>query len=755
MNEKHVKLSFLFLTLIFLMFAITTVGAAEINDTGDSGIVSYDSQNPPVDVSEKTSDNNIRNNEDNNHLSDSSKSNNSNSTVTKSLQKVRQASLKRTDSELKESYFELESDIDYIDFAYQKNVQIRYSLRGQDTEAIPGSTVKVALNNNQTYKYKTDSNGNFIVDFKATAAGWNSLKLAYAGNNEYLPATEKNTFYVKKESLIKCNKISNVVDGSSALISGKLLSDNKGLKRESITVIVNYFDEFTVQTGDDGSFSLNYIAPGTGSIFVEYIYEGSAYNLPSSNSSTYIVTCPVKILLNSSTSVTIGNNITIRGTLSSKDNLFAYEQVTITVAGSSHTVLTDMDGAFELKVAPSKIGKYTIVASFKGDNYYNSAKATTVSNVLLYKTVLTVGSTKNIYVGDNISIYGKITGDANDIPYAKLVINVYGKNYDVTTTRYGNYNLKVKASSAGNKTVTVTYKGTDSYSEATAKTTFLASLKKSLLTLGSGKSAYVGDSVSVYGKLSSGTIALAYADITVTVGKVTYNVTTSKYGNYNLKVSSQTAGNKTITATYAGTIVYANATNTTTYMSNKKESVLTVGSTKSAYVGDSISVYGKLSVRGIGLAYANVTVTVNGKTYIATTSKYGNYNIKVSSQTSGNKTIKVSYAGTNVYAKSVNTTTFQANKKTSVITVGSTKSVSVGSSVSVYGRLSVRDIGLSYANVTITVGTKKYVVTTNKYGDYSLKFTATSAGNKTITASYGGTNVYSTSKASTTFLAKS
>ncbi len=303
-------------------------------------------------------------------------------------------------------------------------------------------------------------------------------------------------------------------------------------------------------------------------------------------------------------------------------------------------------------------------SNYEVNTKYNNTKSIVKTNESLFKTAtkkknstITVKSTKSVYVDDTVSIYGKLSSNSENITKTYITVTVGSQSYNLKTTRYGNYNLKIKGSTLGNNTVVASFAGSKYYSPSNASTIFTVSQKTTLLTLGSTKSAYVGDSISVYGKLSARSIGLPYKNITITADGRTYNVTTSKYGNYNIKVSSSTAGNKTITAEYGGTNIYTKSTNKTTFKANMKTTLLNLGSTKSANVGDNISVYGKLSARSIGLPYKNITITADGRTYNVTTSKYGNFNIKVSSSTAGNKTITVEYEGTNIYTSSVNQTT--------------------------------------------------------------------------------------------------
>ena len=394
-------------------------------------------------------------------------------------------------------------------------------------------------------------------------------------------------------------------------------------------------------------------------------------------------------------------------------------------------------------------------------NNYDNSKSIEKTNETNVKTstskktsTITVGSTKNVYVGDTVSIYGKLSSNSKDIANSHITLKIGSQTYNLTTSKYGNYNLKIKTTKAGKETVTAIFSGSKLYKNSTATTTFNVNQKTTILTLGSTKSAYVGDKVSVYGKLSARGNGLAYAPVTITVDKNKYTTTTSKYGNYNIKVSSSTSGTKTINAIYTGTNIYAKSSNTTTFQSNKKTSIITLGSTKSLYVGDTVSIYGKLSARGIGLAYKEVILDVKGEKYYVTTSKYGNYNLKIKAENEGFNYITATYDGTNIYSSDSAYTYFQANKKTSDITLGSTKNVYVGGKICIYGKLTANGKNLPYQKVTITVDDEiKYNVTTTKYGNYNLNITATNEGYHYIYAKYYGSNAITSDSNYTGFYA--
>ncbi len=372
--------------------------------------------------------------------------------------------------------------------------------------------------------------------------------------------------------------------------------------------------------------------------------------------------------------------------------------------------------------------------------------------ILGNKTVLTLGSTKTVYVGDNICIYGKLTSNSKNLANATVRLVVAGQFYEVNTTQYGNYKTYVSVPTNGTKTIFAYYLGTRSYQASYNYTNVKVVMKPTNLTVGCTQTTSVGNTISIYGRLSARGIGLPYKTVQLDVGGSQYNVTTSQYGNYNIKVFVKNPGRNYVTATYDGTNIYTYDIAVTSFVANSVN-VITVGSTKSVYVGDKVSVYGKLTANGINVANANITIFVDNAKYTTTTSQYGNFNIKVTPSSAGNKTVTVIYAGTNAYNSVNATTTFQAVKKVTNLTIGSTKIANVGDNVTVYGKISARNIGLPYKTLNIKVNGVQYNVTTSQYGNYKFSYVPNVLGIYYISVSYAGTNIYTSNRASTFFVA--
>ncbi len=622
------------------------------------------------------------------------------------------------------------------------------------SKGIGGAEVVINVNA-KNITVTTDSCGNYKLVTSTSISGSNTATVSYSGNGTYLASSTTAKFTVnKKTSLLTVNTTSPVVLGNNVTISGKLLGGSDGIANAKVIITVNSKNTM-VTTDAKGNYRLQTVTVAVGSNNVAVNYKGNGTYLASSNATTFIVNKKTsKLTVKTNKTVYIGDSITVSGKLKASGTVISKANLIIKFNNRNYTTRTNSNGNYKLILTATSTGTKTVKVYYAGSGTsYSTAKTVSVK-VKKNASAITTTSTKTVYVGDSVIVTGRLTSNTNPIANARVIITTSNKNYTIKTDTDGKYKLKFTSTSNGRNNITVVYAGNTNYTSSKATTSYIANKKTSLLKLGSTKSAYVGDTVSVYGTLVSDGKAIAHATVIITVDGKTSNLTTNKKGKFNANVTTNQSGKRTITASYAGSNIYTKSTNVITFNSNRKDSLITIGSSSSAYVGDSVSVYGKLTAGGINVSHAKITITVDGTSYNVTTTKYGNYKVKVKTDKSGNRTVKVTYAGSNMYLASTNATTFISNMKSSLLTIGSTKSAYVGDAVSVYGKLSVSGIGLAYAKITVTVDGKKYVVTTSKYGNYNLKVTASSVGNKTITASYGGTNIYTTAKARTTFVVK-
>ncbi|MEE3418709.1 MAG: hypothetical protein VZQ62_05225, partial [Methanosphaera sp.] len=317
---------------------------------------------------------------------------------------------------------------------------------------------------------------------------------------------------------------------------------------------------------------------------------------------------------------------------------------------------------------------------------------------------------------------------------------------------YGNYKVQITPTSQGNKTITAAYYGTNVYNVSKVTSTFLANKRNTTLTVGSAENVYVGNNMSIYGKLTSNNKNLANQSITIKVDGKTYTTNTTQYGNYKIQITPTTSGTKIITSEYTGTNIYFNSLTNSIFQVNKMNTTITLGSTKSVIVGNDVCIYGKLSANNKNLSYEPVIINVNGQKYNVTTTKYGNYKIYATTSTKGIKNINVTYDGNSYYNKSSATTTFTVQAKDTKIIIDDIDDTPFTDYAYVTGYLKdLNENTLSNANIIIQINEIESFVTTDINGHFRLNYQANKIGKNNLLISFSGNSVYKYSSAKKTF----
>ena len=261
--------------------------------------------------------------------------------------------------------------------------------------------------------------------------------------------------------------------------------------------------------------------------------------------------------------------------------------------------------------------------------------------------------------------------------------------------------------------------------------------------------AYVGYPYTVTWSVTSGTAGTLTGTVSVRDGNGASCSATVATGSCDL--TSTTAGATTLTATYSGDGEYAGSQTSVAVTVNSAVGGLptttTIGtiSPEPSQVNQTYAVaYSVTSV--IGTPDGTVTVSdgsnVTGSSCTATVAAG---TCSITSTTSGSKTITATYGGSATYATSTNTKSHQVNEipksaSTTTITAITPASVVEGTPYTVSYSVSPSN---ATGPVTVDDGTGATCSGSAPTGSCAL--TSTTAGTKTITASYGGDSLYNTS----------
>ncbi|WP_323735867.1 Ig-like domain repeat protein [Methanosphaera sp. ISO3-F5] len=744
MDKKQVVLIYSFLSLLFVLFAMTTISASDFNDSVDDKRISDDySKDMVTQKSSNTFDDSLRENSDINKLNDSSKFNDN--INTKSMEKINTKPVKK---EWDSSYLFTDLELNVSDTVYVgDNISINgvlYCGYYTDTPYIY-ENISVEFESD-IYNLTTDENGYFYLNVPASIAGRYTIIAKYSNDNPRIGNSIDYAYVeiLKYDTSITVDTDKSIYVGDEFHIYGNLKTYKGNIPNATIRLTVDN-SSYYITTLDDGSYNANITVSFSGNKTVEVYYPGS-YNYTDITSITSVYAYDsTQLSVVSHKSGYVGEKVSVYGNLKKFGENLANARITLKVDGKTFSVITDEYGNYNAKILMSKMGNKTIISSYvdSKNNIYDTNK--TIVNVKKKPTKLTLNTTSTVLVGNKVSIYGKLTSRDASVSDKTVTINFDGKKYNVTTNKNGFYSLKAEVKSSGKHKVRVNYAGSTVYTSTVKSKSFRAEKRKTSIRLSKPLNLFVGEKVNIKGKLISKGSLLSEELLIIDVDGKRYKSKTKKDASFGLKIGVKSSGKHKVRVSYNGSAVYTSAVNSTYFAAEKRLTHISLRSTKKLYLGDKLNINGRLTSKKGAIPKQKIKLTVEGKTYTITTKKYGEFNLKVTSKSTSYKRIYVKYDGNNKYKSSRNNTSY-TSKPLNKITIGSTSTVYVGERVSVYGKLTTRDKSAAYKKVTVNLEGKNYKTTTNKYGKYNLKLIPLTSGTKRITVSYGNINKYGVSE---------
>lgn len=233
--------------------------------------------------------------------------------------------------------------------------------------------------NSEKFTTTTDANGYYNYTYKTSKVGKNNVTVSYPGNTRYNGTDISKTFNVtRKSTKITLNKIQDTNNGANVVISGKY-TDNNGyrLRYTPITININS-EKFTTNTDGNGYYNLTYKTTKVGKNNVTASYPGNTRYQGSSIKSTFNVINSVNVIIDTPQKAKNGSNVDIRVyvTYKESDILKTINDGSVKVKINNQTLTSNVKygKAIIAYKLPSKIGNYSISASYTSDNYMGSSK---------------------------------------------------------------------------------------------------------------------------------------------------------------------------------------------------------------------------------------------------------------------------------------------------------------------------------------------------------------------------------------------
>ncbi|MDO5826443.1 MAG: hypothetical protein Q4Q22_08675, partial [Methanosphaera sp.] len=534
---------------------------------------------------------------------------------------------------------------------YHDNVTITGKLQETNGNAIKNDTVKITVNNKETYYNQTDSNGVYRFTILANKTGINNVTVEYAGYN-YNSQQVKKTFNVSKQSTQITIEAINITGYlGNITITGKL-KESAGSPIQNAIINISINDEkYSAKTDKNGTYKLTTTANTVGTNNVKIVYEGNEnYNRSEKTTTLNIPKQDTKITVKTVNTTIDNTQINITVTNKATGKVIPNAQIKIKLPnGTTITANTGSNGTVTQKLT-LPAGTNKIIINYTGSNVYNPSNVTASVNVVKINTKITAKTVNSTI--DNVSINVTLkTADNKVVSNAK--ISVYDKNNkliaNATTNKNGVANIKLNLT-AGTQTLTVKYDGNGTYNASNA-TVSVNVVKRNTKVTGTVKNNTVSNTTLEL-TLTDTTLNKAISKATITVldknGKALANATTDVNGKATVKFNL-TAGTQTMTIKYPGNGTY-NASNTTVTVNVVKINTKLTAKTVNNTIGNvNINVTLKTTDNKV-VSNAKISVYDKNNKVIANAATNGDgvANIKLN-LTAGTQTLTVKYAGNGTY----------------------------------------------------------------------------------------------------------
>ena len=549
--------------------------------------------------------------------------------------------------------------------------------------------------------------GKTTIPLKNFAVGEYNLTVVLWDSKYYESSNASTIFKVSKFDTNLTINVDDVKSGEDATATITVNPDN--LRGEAI-LCVNGVNTTIFLKSEVTNITLHNLTSGSYNVTV--YYPGDSKYAPSNATTTF------KVLRDScNLTVNITYNDDLTGIINVKTNPNTCTGEIGVYINNEFYKLNLTNGTAVFNVNFTKGSNYIYVL-YLGDKQFESASWNTTLNITSIDFILS-GENLTIKEQDNSLYHFNLTDtDGTPYVYAKVEINIDNKNYTVMTNSKGlgylNLNLK-----AGEYILKATFNGFTVENKIIVKPADLNIDIKDILA---------GETEVITANLP----ANATGNITFIVDGKTYNKTL-KNGAASVEIANLGLGKHSLKVIYSGDSNYINNTKEVEFNIKNSLSSITINSIKDGIYGESITITANIT-RG---ADGNVTFTIDSDSKTVEIVN-GVAKVTFNKVNAGDKTVKATYNGNNIYQGSSDSKEFKIAKAPSNISI-ITSEIVEGQNVRIWaivnddatGNVTFRILGLySPRNKTISNGNASWLISPLTSGSY------------TINAYYNGDNNY-------------
>ena len=458
---------------------------------------------------------------------------------------------------------------------YGNNAQISGTLTDIYGNIISNVNVTLMINNRQVI-VTTDEKGVFTYTYKTDFVDINEVQAIYYGNDTYkMNGDIKNFFVVGIETSISINEIKNTTMSTHVLIKGTLKDEFGNIMANTKVVLTVNNQMVSLVTDEFGHYTYDYITNVLGTNEVYVIYEGNNSHDYSTNVTSFNVRKISSIIdVNKISTIVIGNNVTVNGTLKDEfGNKLVNTTISLNINDKTVNVTTDNNGNYKYTFQTNKIEVNTIDVSYSGNDSYLSANTRVAFDVRKILTDVDINNISDVKINSNVVINGTLYDEYGNVMKntpIKLIIN--NQTYNITTDNNGNYKYTYKVNSLNN-TVEVVYLGNNTHDASYDITLFTANKLKTTVTVYPA-SGIIGENITLIAKITDeyGNLVNGGNLVFKLNGKTlredgSFNSTANPlklkvengFVRYNLHLDMYLRNIKNVTASYSGSYIYESA----------------------------------------------------------------------------------------------------------------------------------------------------------------------------------------------------
>jgi hypothetical protein len=333
------------------------------------------------------------------------------------------------------------------DIVEEQSVTVSGTLKDEDGNGLSDEII-IYLPDDYNRGIITNADGSFSISYTPTTLGLQTINVTYDGKiidnvPYYLGTSNSVTFtlnelvIIAKNTSIELDSINDITEGESVTVSGTLKDEDGTGLYKNITISLPDEGNRTIETNNDGTFSISYAPTTVGqqTITVTYngeIINGKTYYNPTINTITF--TLNEMVVIAKETSIEVDNiddilikqSVTVSGTLIDEDQTPIQDNITITLpTGNTITRQTGTDGTFSYTYTPTTSGEQTITVTYNGrllfnKPYYIESTNTITFNVRTLNLVL--DEIEGAVVNNTMTITGSFNKD--DIPLTGETIDL-------------------------------------------------------------------------------------------------------------------------------------------------------------------------------------------------------------------------------------------------------------------------------------------------------------------------------------------